>query len=660
MQAELSAAVDATAARAVRADPAEGDTATTDAARALPPTPDAAQHGGGLKRLPIRARLALIAGMMLVALVAVSVIAWQALEQETAAATAVVRLSHAQSLHQDADMMHEGLKGDVYELLVRTADPEASGRVRDRLRDNAARFRGNLSSLSAFAFPADLAASVAETRRQAELYIHEAEAVAQIANLDPELGLAALSGFESRFETVKRAMDAQTDLLAAEIAATEQASERSAANARLWIVLAGCCAAVIAAVTVHLINASIRRSLRDVGAIATRIEEGDLAARCTIASNDEIGALGHAINGMAANLEMTIGRMRADSAREAFNHQLAEALEMVHTEYEAYGIVGRAMNAMSDSHPMELLLSDSSESHLEQATAHPTAGAPGCNVDLPFNCVAVCRGTAMSFPDSEALNACPKLRGRPAGRISATCVPVTFMGRAVGVLHASGPVDRPLAAEQADRLSILGGLTGARIGTIRAFQQTQVQASTDSLTGLLNRRALEQQMRALTNQGTDFAYILADLDRFKLLNDTHGHQAGDTALRVFSEVMRSNTRDGDLIARLGGEEFAVILAGSSAVQARDWTERLRQRLAKKLSEGKCVAFTASFGIADSSMTRNLDELQAIADVALYVSKDEGRDRITLGDAGSLTKPSPRHAPEHPAGINVRLLANAKD
>ena len=140
---------------------------------------------------------------------------------------------------------------------------------------------------------------------------------------------------------------------------------------------------------------------------------------------------------------------------------------------------------------MELLLSDSSSAHLEKATEHPSAGSPSCGVLLPFNCVAVCRGSAVSFPDSDALNACRMLRERVAGRVSAVCVPVTFIGRAIGVLHAAGTVEDPLSAEQVSELGVLGGQTGARIGTIRAFQRTQTQASTDSLTDLINRRSLD-------------------------------------------------------------------------------------------------------------------------------------------------------------------------
>src|SRR5262249_38524598 len=168
--------------------------------------------------------------------------------------------------------------------------------------------------------------------------------------------------------------------------------------------------------------------------------------------------------------------------RDNFGSQLVEALEMADEEESTFDVVERAMVEVDASAPMELLLSDSSRAQLERAAASPVSGAPGCPVQSPFSCVAVRRGNPVVFETSEALNACPKLRGRPGGVCSAVCIPVTFMGRALGVLHATGPVGEPLQPSQVAQLTTLATQAGARIGTVRAFQRTQLQASTDSLT----------------------------------------------------------------------------------------------------------------------------------------------------------------------------------
>src|SRR5207249_5199383 len=143
---------------------------------------------------------------------------------------------------------------------------------------------------------------------------------------------------------------------------------------------------------------------------------------------------------------------------------LVEALEMADEEQSTYEVVERAMVEVSEQTPMELLISDSSRAHLERVATSPTAGAPSCPVESPFSCVAVRRGNPVVFDSSESLNACPKLRDRPDGECSAVCVPVSFMGRALGVLHTTGEVGKPLAPEQVAQLTTLATQAGARIG----------------------------------------------------------------------------------------------------------------------------------------------------------------------------------------------------
>jgi diguanylate cyclase (GGDEF)-like protein/PAS domain S-box-containing protein len=317
--------------------------------------------------------------------------------------------------------------------------------------------------------------------------------------------------------------------------------------------------------------------------------------------------------------------------RDAFGSQLAEALEMADEEDGAYDVIERAMIEISTESPMELLLSDSSRANLERAAQSPSAGAPGCPVSSPYSCVAVRRGQAVEFSSSEALNACPKLRGRPTGPCSAVCVPVSFMGRALGVLHATGPESAAPNTEQLEQLTTLATQAGGRIGTVRAFQKTQLQAATDSLTGLMNRRTFEREVRSWLNAGRPIALAVADLDYFKAINDTYGHEAGDRALRLFAQVCKETLRDADIIGRWGGEEFIFALPQLDRERAVEVLERLRTKLAGAHT-GEHPRFTASYGVTDSTQSTRLEELILIADSGLYQSKHEGRDRITIGTA----------------------------
>jgi diguanylate cyclase (GGDEF)-like protein len=159
--------------------------------------------------------------------------------------------------------------------------------------------------------------------------------------------------------------------------------------------------------------------------------------------------------------------------------------------------------------------------------------------------------------------------------------------------------------------------------------------SYDQLTGILNRRGMEQAAEmAIANarrQKRRLAAVICDMDSFKALNDGYGHIAGDAALRAFAGALLSAVRKGDVVGRLGGDEFCVLLVDSSGTAAVEVMERVRASLSAmavaKLPGG---SVRASFGVAEYMPGDiALDDLIARADRALYVSKQRGRDQVTL-------------------------------
>ena len=133
----------------------------------------------------------------------------------------------------------------------------------------------------------------------------------------------------------------------------------------------------------------------------------------------------------------------------------------------------RASRQRRASVPIELLLADNSHAHLSRmATSSPTGEPPNCSVDSPDQCPAARRAQVQRFSDSEALDACPKLRARPQGRCAAICVPVSIMGRTVGVIHATCEPNTSLDDAAVQDLETLAKLAGARIGLLRVMTET--------------------------------------------------------------------------------------------------------------------------------------------------------------------------------------------
>jgi diguanylate cyclase (GGDEF)-like protein len=220
--------------------------------------------------------------------------------------------------------------------------------------------------------------------------------------------------------------------------------------------------------------------------------------------------------------------------------------------------------------------------------------------------------------------------------LSALCVPMSIMGRTVGVIHATGSQHHSFADDTVRDFETLANLAGARIGMVRVMSETQLQATTDSLTGLLNRRSFEDRASALRRRESTTAVAMADLDHFKLLNDTHGHDTGDRALRLFARVLSESVRADDLICRQGGEEFVVALPGCGTERVREILEALRVRLDAAITVAGLPKFTASFGVVEVGDQEDLPTTIARADSALFQAKASGRDQVVVHDASGNT------------------------
>ena len=340
-----------------------------------------------------------------------------------------------------------------------------------------------------------------------------------------------------------------------------------------------------------------------------------------------------AIFAQQAAIDAHEAAIQAQSEDHRLVGRLQAAFDMAETDAEAFGVVAQAFDVVGDL-PSEMLLADSSRAHLRQVAVAPVSGGPGCGVETPWSCPAVRRSRTMSFESSEDLDACPRLRDRPGGACSALCVPVTVLGTPMGVLHVLGENGSPPGNDQRLGLEATAEQAGMRIGILRAMASSQLQATTDPLTGLLNRRSLEEELTRMRTDGEDYAVAFLDLDHFKQINDTFGHETGDRALRSFARLLRRAVRDGDLVCRYGGEEFVAIFPGVAASAAQPIVERLALDLSEAVKAGDVPPFTVSVGMSDSALASEFTEVIRQADEAMFRAKQEGRDRIVMTDAVS--------------------------
>jgi diguanylate cyclase (GGDEF)-like protein len=199
---------------------------------------------------------------------------------------------------------------------------------------------------------------------------------------------------------------------------------------------------------------------------------------------------------------------------------------------------------------------------------------------------------------------------------------------------------------QTMRIVKMGDRMQSRLSTLNETLRCKQEelcylATTDVLTGLCNRRSFmelaQQELERSGRHNLSLSLLLLDVDRFKLVNDRFGHQAGDMVLKHIAETGRSTLRKIDVFARFGGEEFVVLLPETGLEGAAVVAERLRMNMAdyKILVGDRMLSYTASIGVASCRGTAlpDLGALIKAADEALYASKNKGRNMVTCSPAG---------------------------
>ena len=224
------------------------------------------------------------------------------------------------------------------------------------------------------------------------------------------------------------------------------------------------------------------------------------------------------------------------------------------------------------------------------------------------------------------------------GAGSLAVVPIGADGALIGCLIVSGAEERSITEEDARNVGLLGAIAANALEIVWEIEEVNRRAETDPLTGLANRRRFDESLQRELSHSDRFGHpvslVLVDIDHFKRVNDSYGHEAGDVVLREISRMLADGVRTVDLCARFGGEELAILLPQTTAAGAFELADRLRRRIAgRPIRHNEVeIAITASFGVASypDGVPRREALFQA-ADAALYEAKQGGRNCVRLGD-----------------------------
>ena len=321
-------------------------------------------------------------------------------------------------------------------------------------------------------------------------------------------------------------------------------------------------------------------------------------------------------------------------------NRMNDLLQSCTTKEEAYKVIGLTASELFSDHTGCLAILHPWDQHLE-TVARWGREPPVEARFLLDECWALRRGQPHEASDPETSLLCRHFVRPPDGGY--LCVPLTVQGETLGLLCVIGAEPAGTGERRADYRQLaltMGEAIKLSLSNLRLRAKLREQATHDLLTGLFNRRYLEESLSRELHRArrghSELCIAMLDLDHFKRLNDTFGHEAGDAVLCEVGQVLREKVRRSDISCRYGGEEFVVVLPESSLAATVQRVEQIRiliKGLQIRHRDQMLTPTTVSAGIAIASEQHSTPrDLLSAADAALYAAKQAGRDRVVVYEA----------------------------
>lgn len=408
---------------------------------------------------------------------------------------------------------------------------------------------------------------------------------------------------------------------------TEQARVRQR-NAQLVAIVGAPLAVLLGMLLFAAVIGRVRGGLRSLADAADRVALGDFSQQINLDDSRELARVSDGFNRMAERLAQR--RQQSDLL-----DRLTRALQGCQDSEEAFGVAEGYVSRMLSSTRGAVSLYRASRDHLNTAFAWPAEVEPGAGDEVfdPEDCLSLRSGYSYRFRTQEGDPPCRHFPLRDATQ--GLCIPMMDRGEVLGVLSLSAREGSEVDEQTRQLATVLAETLSLSVGNLRLREALRDQSIRDPLTGLYNRRfldeTLERELSRSSRTGHPLSLIVFDIDHFKRFNDNWGHDAGDAVLVTLSNAMREQARDMDMVCRLGGEEFLAVLPRSSVADAVQVAERMRAIAAELVLRHRgqpLEGVTISLGVA--AFPEHADQSDALikaADQALYRAKREGRNRV---------------------------------